>query len=382
MAHSILRLGMIVKGLFKEPVDSSDGEFDPTNKGKRKKTRAKASSISAVEQPRLDAHTLKENHDFMFSSSFAGPDNAMGGLISSSSQFGGFGFDDNLDLGGDIGDELARELGEGWGAPATPAQGPPVQANDGDIMMGNLDDQEFAPNPLDEFGGVNAMDPAPIPQNRFDTGMENSLFNEGTQSLLNLIIITYHVLIGEALFPEGSIILPLSPLGQSPGSRAQDAAGPVTGKQPKKGKRVRLLLDARTELTNEELERARANYMEGQALIRRELEQKKSEKDHGKLIDEMLWGAPRGINAPALVDFWHESFRLQVEARAGELYIDVHGEPPRKRRRVKESGEWEVDDEYQAPQKETGIAGEPDFDMGFGNGMDDQFNMYGGALGE
>ena len=83
---------------------------------------------------------------------------------------------------------------------------------------------------------------------------ENSLFNEGTQSLLNLITVTYHILIGEALFPEGSIILPLSPLGQSPGSRAQDAAGPVTGKQPKKGKRVRLLLDARTELTNEELE--------------------------------------------------------------------------------------------------------------------------------
>ena len=48
---------------------------------------------------------------------------------------------------------------------------PPVQVNDGDIVMGNLDDQEFAPNPLDEFGGVNAMDPAPIPQNRFDTGM-------------------------------------------------------------------------------------------------------------------------------------------------------------------------------------------------------------------
>lgn len=35
----------------------------------------------------------------------------------------GYGFDDNffgmsdgLELGGDIGDELARELGEGWGA--------------------------------------------------------------------------------------------------------------------------------------------------------------------------------------------------------------------------------------------------------------------------
>ena len=82
--------------------------------------RTKASSISAVEDPRVDAHTLKEHHDFMFHSSFVGPDSAMGGIVSSSSQLGGgFGFDDNFDLG-DIGDELARELGEGWGVSATP----------------------------------------------------------------------------------------------------------------------------------------------------------------------------------------------------------------------------------------------------------------------
>ena len=36
--------------------------------------------------------------------------------MSSSSQFGGVGYDDNFMELGDIGDELARELGEGWGA--------------------------------------------------------------------------------------------------------------------------------------------------------------------------------------------------------------------------------------------------------------------------
>lgn len=48
---------------------------------------------------------------------------------------------------------------------------------------------------------------------------------------------------------DGSIIYPLSPLGSQAGEGGQ-------GDQPKqkKAKRVRLLLDARTELTNEELE--------------------------------------------------------------------------------------------------------------------------------
>lgn len=55
--------------------------------------------------------------------------NGSGSFLPSSSQFDGtfgFGLDDNffgvsdgLDVGGGIGDELARELGEGWGASPT-----------------------------------------------------------------------------------------------------------------------------------------------------------------------------------------------------------------------------------------------------------------------
>ena len=101
----------------------------------------------------------------------------------------------------------------------------------------------------------------------------------------------------------------MSPLGSQADPRG-DANGEQQ-KQPKKGKRVRLLLDARTELTNEELEvsrhahigrflakgafkRARANYLEGQALLRREMEQKRAEKESARLIEEMIWGAPLG----------------------------------------------------------------------------------------
>ena len=70
-------------------------------------------------------HTLNENHAHLLSASF---DTSLNGnlAIPSSSQFDagfGFAFDDNffgmsdgLDIGGEIGDELARELGEGWAA--------------------------------------------------------------------------------------------------------------------------------------------------------------------------------------------------------------------------------------------------------------------------
>jgi meiotic recombination protein REC8, fungi type len=76
-----------------------------------------------VGNARGDTHTLKENHDLILSASFDNSfkNEGFGGIAPSSSQFGGFGFDDDF-LGGldnvgvgDIGDELAQELGEGWG---------------------------------------------------------------------------------------------------------------------------------------------------------------------------------------------------------------------------------------------------------------------------
>lgn len=77
--------------------------------------------MSQVEQ---GLHTLQEHNDFMLSSSFDASFGAdgFGGLVPSSSQVGGYGYDDNflegLDIGADIGAELAKELGDGWGMPA------------------------------------------------------------------------------------------------------------------------------------------------------------------------------------------------------------------------------------------------------------------------
>ena len=80
----------------------------------------------------------------------------------------------------------------------------------------------------------------------------------------------------------------------------------------KKVKRARLLLDARTELTDDELrvhfmhlmfilhyltalsQVARAKYLESQNAIRREILTKKIEKNTGKIVEELVWGVPKG----------------------------------------------------------------------------------------
>jgi hypothetical protein len=103
---------------------SDDGEFDPKNKGKRKE-KAKRPKASVIETARQDKHTLNEHHEHLLSASF---DNSVEGAISfapagidiSSSQAGrdfmfdadfNFGLSDGFDLAGDLGDELAKELG-------------------------------------------------------------------------------------------------------------------------------------------------------------------------------------------------------------------------------------------------------------------------------
>ena len=107
--------------------EEDDDDFDP--KSKKAKGKGKSRLLPLAENIRADLHTLNENHDHLLSASFDVSLNGSGPLPPSSSQFdGGFGFglDDNffgasdgLDIGGGIGDEIAKELGEGWGGSPT-----------------------------------------------------------------------------------------------------------------------------------------------------------------------------------------------------------------------------------------------------------------------
>jgi meiotic recombination protein REC8 len=89
------------------------------------KKRKRLMHDSHLENARANLHTLDESTEQFLSASFdASFLSSSGGAWDPSFILpdGGFSFDDNpfagddLDVGGGIGDELARELGEGWGA--------------------------------------------------------------------------------------------------------------------------------------------------------------------------------------------------------------------------------------------------------------------------
>lgn len=109
--------------------NDDDDEFDPRQRPKRKQKSILNTSleIPAAEVGRTGLHILDEYHDHLLPTTLDPNASFLSGLDISSSQIdGGFNleslsFDENrfdhFDLGlGDIGDDLARELGEGWGA--------------------------------------------------------------------------------------------------------------------------------------------------------------------------------------------------------------------------------------------------------------------------
>ncbi|GJE86137.1 Rad21/Rec8 family protein [Phanerochaete sordida] len=312
-----------------DDMEEDEEEYDPKSGRKTKRKRVKPSSISVAEEARANLHILQEDHSYLLSNSLVEDDQNVGGIIPSSSQFGGFQFGDDyldgVDLGGDIGDELAKELGDDWGLSQRDAPLPSQGFQDIEMadVNGDMDDFQLQQDDqgLQDYDGAAMLNDAPssTPLSAKRAGMPamSDDFNGNAAA---------------AFAQEGSIILPLSPLGSQ--ADRDGAAGGDPQQKPRKGKRVRLLLDARTELTNEELERARANYLEGQAVLKREMERRKAEKESARLIEEMIWGAPRGVAAPVLVDFWQENFRVQVEARSGRLHLITEGEPPSKRRRI------------------------------------------------
>lgn len=111
----------------KDVENDSDSDYHPT----AMKTKGKVTTSTLppnAEFLRAAAYTLPENHDFVLANSF---DESFGGSRTtrlSSAQTGGFGFDDTfdgLDIEEGIGDDLVRELGEGWGA--NPIEDNPAQ---------------------------------------------------------------------------------------------------------------------------------------------------------------------------------------------------------------------------------------------------------------
>ncbi|KAH7910942.1 Rec8 like protein-domain-containing protein [Hygrophoropsis aurantiaca] len=340
------------------PENESGDEYDPKNKKTKGKGKGKQSTVSALENVRANPHTLNENHEFLLTSSFDASFGGDGANNPSSSQAEGFGFNDNffgafedLDLGEGLGDELARELGEGW-----------------------VRDDMQVDVPID-FGA----DDVGNQNSQFDTGGDYPIQVEDAAPLPSAIL---HALVKH-------------PTGQTTGHSALYSGtiagvefSPIQALQPstpdpkidepaqKKIKR-RLLLDSRTELTDEEL---KARYSEEQNNIRKEIALKRYEKDHGKIINDMLWAVPGGVQAKVLVDFWLDHFKAQVEARSDFLTAD--DSPPPKRRKLKVSSDITKDNygedspdfvEWGADAMDMG--GNMDIDMAFDTRGATRFNV-------
>jgi len=104
-------------------VDDYDPEDRPARNNKPN-SKVKNPNNTLTEDVRADMCTLKEHHDHLLSNSFdLSFQGSTGGVDVSSSQPGDAGFQpaadnfflDGLDIDFGLSDELARELGEGWG---------------------------------------------------------------------------------------------------------------------------------------------------------------------------------------------------------------------------------------------------------------------------
>ncbi|KAF8846367.1 hypothetical protein BDN67DRAFT_39579 [Paxillus ammoniavirescens] len=302
--------------------NDSDDDYNP----KAKKVKGKASVVplpSATEAVRANAHTLLENHEFLLANSFDASFGGSGANLSSS-QNGCFGFDDTfdgLDIGEGIGADLVRELGEGWGASPTKdkAASNVALAEDFDLDFdygGDLNHE------MQGFGGVaqDISQPAtPIQGLYFEPVVGPPPSSP---------------LVGTAQSHKSASTNPMSPQAEPAAQQANDqqVVGGDDANPPRKAKRARLLLDARTELTDEELKAARMHYLDEQNAIRRDLEIKRFEREHPGLIHNLLWDAPGSMQAKELVDFWVDHFKAHVEARS-TLFMEPQDELPRSKRR-------------------------------------------------
>ncbi|KAG6890416.1 hypothetical protein C0995_008770 [Termitomyces sp. Mi166 len=290
-------------------VDNDDEEFDPAKSdARRRRKKVEAHSPFQVETPPAELHTLAEHHDHVLSASFDLSYHGSSGndiFGPSSSQAVDFGFDDHifalsdgLDVAG-LADELAQELG--W------ADSP----KDKEIAYeGPEIDLYMTFNCENELG---IGDSAPTEDG---TGKEKLKRKVGARSATSF---------SRLLLTQDDVPTPLHDITLEEHGRTN-----ANLKKPKKI--TRLLLDARTELTDDELR--------AQVLLRHGFEQKQREKHSERILEEKVWGVPSckvdiKVGAPALADFWHENLKVQVEARTGNLHIHPIGDAhPHKRRKL------------------------------------------------
>ncbi|KAG1749976.1 Rec8 like protein-domain-containing protein [Suillus paluster] len=367
---------------------SSDDEYNP--KAKRPKGKGKQSAVapaSTAENARANAHTLNENHDIFLANSFDASFGGSGANIIPSSQNENFGFDDSffgafdgLDIGEGVGDDVVRELGEGWGAALENQIDHDMQVDEPiDFGFNDADNLYFEQDvPIDHVGALE-QNILPLPPSAFATP-------QGTQQNSAAALPPSSSLTGHSLESPSGTLAVIAPQAEEIEPVAPDDHPAET--VPKKTKRARLILDVRTELTDDELKAARLHYLEEQNAIHRQLARRNFEKDQGRVMDDLLWGVPEHMQAKELVDFWLDHLKAQLDARSAFMIEPQDDSPPSKRRKIKinaevSSGVGQSKVRLESPTLGVGQAsldymnldvGEVDFDMNF-----DMGDGWGGA---
>ncbi|KIJ68466.1 hypothetical protein HYDPIDRAFT_24739 [Hydnomerulius pinastri MD-312] len=366
-------------GKKKDTEDDSDDDYDP--KAKRAKGKGKSSAMPppSTEAVRGNAHTLDENHEFFLANSFDASLGTSGAANPSSSQVGGFGFDDTfhgafdgLDIGEGVGDDLLRELGEEWGA-APVKEGAienAAQAEEpANFYFGDGGGMDYEMQGFDGVGDAAQDFAGPIPATPVHDLHLQPVGLPPSSSLTGTVQ------------SQKSGLNPSSPPQAEPGTpQANDeqVAQVNNANPPRKTKRTRLLLDARTELTDEELKAARAHYLEEQNAIRRALKLKRLEREYTGSINNLLWDVPGNVQAKELVDFWVDHFRAQVDARSASFSEPEDELPLRKRRKIKaDAPKSHKDDSDGSPRADERLVDDVPIAPRGDDGMDIDFN-YGG----
>ncbi|KAF8974045.1 hypothetical protein BDZ97DRAFT_1912480 [Flammula alnicola] len=326
-------------------LEDDDADFDPSEK-KKKRTKAGPKAVPQTEVLRKEAHTLEEHHEHLLSASFdlSFNNNTAHDLSSSQAEAAFdnfFPFSDGLDLADGLGDDLARELG--WGASPIKSvhsnRNVNVDQAQSEMNFNNADDlnvdMDFNFN-ADDL--PTALDHAPSVED--DQALGTARLQEASRKTKGSRKVAEARKKIDCLqgWDPSSLKLAHQDVDQPQPLRditKEELRMKNQGEPPKKLKRTRLLLDARTELTDAELKIARAKYLESQSQMKQEILTKKLEKDNSKVIEELVWGVPKGIQAQSLINFWQENFKVQVEARSGVLRIheEDEAEPARKRRK-------------------------------------------------
>ncbi|KAF9015149.1 Rec8 like protein-domain-containing protein [Cyathus striatus] len=338
--------------LYSAILDNEDLSIPQSGKVARK-TKA-ALPPSQIESGRQETHTLTEHHDHLLSASFDlsfSASNRVQGFEQSSSGpdmdlelndiF--FSFPDELGIQGELDEDFAKELG--WiSSPVKPGPIPRNPVDNGiedqaleavnEDFRVDLDNTELAAG-----NGNGSISRRKRKENgrccQFSRKLPHNLFIDlpktpvrSSPSLISRKTISVD--------KRPKVFMPLNDITDQVNNAAI----------PRKVRRMRLLLDGRTELTDDELKIARARYLEAQTALKKEIWSKRSEKHKEKLIDEMVWGVPDGIEAQALADFWQEIFKVHVESRSNDFLLDENmrtindrgsSEQPEQARRVSRS---------------------------------------------